>query len=119
MKKLFLATACAFFSLSHAAHAARFESVDEALIGWHYTYQASSQGHQVPVYFTLRKCDKPSVIAAQGFSPLQGCFATEDEARPQAQKWADTEELRYRDVQDPSPGAIKAIKQLWQKAWGE
>lgn len=97
--------------ISLSAHAATFESVDEALVGWHYAYQASSYGHQVPVYFTLRKCSKgPTVVMAQGHSPIDHCFGTEEEARVEAKKWADKEELRYREIQNPNPTIWDKVK---------
>jgi hypothetical protein len=102
------------------AHAATFERVQDALIGWHYTYEASSNGYQVPIYFALRQCSKgPTIVMAQGYSPVDHCFADEGAARLAAQKWADSEELRYRDVQDPSPAPIKAVKKLWKKVTGQ
>jgi len=105
-----------------SAHAATFERVEEALIGWHYAYEAVSNGHLVPVYFALRQCNKPGIAAEaldQGYSPVKQCFLNEGAARIAAQKWADSEELRYRDVQDPSPAPIKAVKKLWKKVTGQ
>jgi hypothetical protein len=83
------------------AHAATFERVQDAFIGWHYTYQAAVEGMQMPIYFALRHCTGPSVAASEGTSPLKECFQTEAEARVEAQKWADKEEIRYRDVRNP------------------
>ena len=102
-----------------SAQAATFERVEDALIGWHYTYQAVSNGHQVPIYFALRQCNGPTAVMAQGHSPIDHCFAAEAEARAEAQRWADSEELRYRDIQDPTPAPIKAIKKLWKKVTGQ
>src|ERR1700722_2868035 len=119
MKNLFI---IALLLLPLPARAATFERVQEALVGWHYTYQASSNGYQVPVYFTLRQCKKTGVadaLLSQGYSPIAQCFENEGAARIAAQKWADSEELRYRDVQDPTPAPLKAIKKLWQKVKGQ
>ena len=108
-----------FLLASISAHAATFERVQEALIGWHYTYQAAVEGHQMPIYFTIRQCKTPTAVAAQGTSPIDHCLGSEADARVEAQKWADAEELRYRDVSDPTPAPIKAIKKLWQKVTGQ